>query len=82
MSSFIESNTELVTTAATVLGIVLIAFVASQVVRRSIKKTLRSLSQGTVKERLGARSTRPAGGAPRRRGRLTRIYSSERGWYI
>jgi len=55
MSSFVEANTDLVTTAATILGIVLIALVASQLVRRSIKKTLRSLSQGTVKERLGAR---------------------------
>lgn len=55
MSSFVEANTDLVTTAATILGIVLIAFVTSQLVRRSIKKTLRSLSQGTVKERLGAR---------------------------
>ena len=55
MASFIESNTDLVTTAATVLGIVLVAFVTSQLVRRSIKKALRSLSQGTVKERLGAR---------------------------
>ena len=55
MSSFIESNTDLVTTLATVLGIGVVAFVTSQLVRRSIKKALRSLSQGTVKERLGAR---------------------------
>ncbi len=55
MSSFIQSNTDLVTTAATVLLIVAAAFVASQLVRRSIKKALRSLSQGAVKERLGSR---------------------------
>ena len=54
MSSLLEANTDLVTTAATILGIVLLAFVTSQLVRRSIKKTLRSLSQGTVKERLEA----------------------------
>jgi moderate conductance mechanosensitive channel len=58
MSDFIQTNTDLVTTAATVAGIILAAFVTSQVVRRSIKKALRSLSQGTVKERLGSR--RPA----------------------
>ncbi|HEX5908985.1 MAG TPA: mechanosensitive ion channel family protein [Thermoleophilaceae bacterium] len=55
MSDFIQANTDLVTTAATVVGIILVAFVTSQLVRRSIKKALRSLSQGTVKERLGAR---------------------------
>ncbi len=59
MSTLLEANTDLVTTAATILGIVLLAFVTSQLVRRSIKKTLRSLSQGTVKERLGA-GLRPA----------------------